>query len=342
MKQEIMNLLLKKRDEDELSIKHSLNNVIRDQFINPQAVLTRIAKKVDLKSLIEISRYYVDDFIRTTSSLSINVHTDNQPPYFHKHEFIELMYILEGNCKQHIDTIDNTLILEQGQAIIINPKTIHAVYPVKKEDFVIKMFIPQSFLYMSLEMADEKDSNLSNVLNIEKLSTDYQYIVLRNLNKEQIDMLLENLIIEYYSTEQFRLVAMKTYLLLIFIELFRNNPKFYEKKNNANSEKILEYIEASYNVVSLGNLADHLGYSEKYMSHLVKELFGTSFSKLVRSIRIKKAVFFLLNTDLTIEEISHELGFKHSSNFYRLIGNELGVTPNQIRLNNFEEKSREK
>ena len=97
-------------------------------------------------------------------------------------------------------------------------------------------------------------------------------------------------------------------------------------------DRIKEYIEANYNTITLKSLAEHFGYSEKYMSRLISNYFGTSFQKLISSLRMKQGIYFLVSTNLTVEEIAHKLGFKQSANFYRMISNELGVTPSQIRV----------
>ena len=98
-------------------------------------------------------------------------------------------------------------------------------------------------------------------------------------------------------------------------------------------EKIKEYIEANYSTVTLKCLAKQFGYSEKYMSRLIRNYFGTSFQKLIGSLRIKKGAYLLASTNFTVEEIAHKVGFKQSANFYRLMNRELGLTPNQIRRN---------
>lgn len=157
-------------------LRDSVSNIISEQFQNPKAILKRFESEIDSSSLMKISRYYVDDFIRTTDSFAINLQSDNQPPYFHKHDFVEIMYVIKGYCKQHLDSVENTVILEEGEAIIINPNTIHAVYPVEKDNRVIKIFMPTDFWEKNMNEGES-----SGLFQYQEASAVYQYIIFNQL-----------------------------------------------------------------------------------------------------------------------------------------------------------------
>ena len=333
MKNELKLLLQKQREEDDLQIRYSPKSVLHEQFQNPQAILRRFVGKVGTEKLIEISQYYVDDFIRTTNSFNVNPHSSTQPPYFHKHDFAEFIYVVQGQCKQRIGSIENILVLETGEAVLLHPSTAHALYPAGVEDFIVKIQIPQDFLYQNANASFRQKTSLDVVFDFGDAGSKFQYIVFKKHDHDHTNLLIENLIFEYYSNRQFRITAAKNYLSLLFIEIFRNDPEYFVCTSTPKYEKLKEYIEANYSTVTLKNLAKQFGYSEKYMSRLIRNYFGTSFQKLISSLQIKNGTYLLANTNLTVEQIAHTVGFKQSANFYRLMNRRLGLTPSQIRRN---------
>lgn len=337
MMKESTKQLLKRVSEDEI-LKQSVNYIINDEFQNPKILLKRLIREVDNLNIIELSFFYVDDFVRETKDFCITMHTVFEQTYFHKHNFIELIYVFEGECRQYINNIDKILVLKKDQVMIISPGSAHAILSCTREDYIIKMFIPRDYLYSITDGGVDKDNR--NIFASEKFDSrvKQQIFTVNKDSKCKIDFFMEGIIEDYYGSGKFRNSTIKCYLNLLIAELFRGEE--YKTIEEVVDQKIMHYIELEYKSISLKQLSKHFGYSEKYMSRLIKELFGIGFIKLLNSIRLKKGLFYLLNTEMTIEEIAHELGFKNSSNFYRLMNNELGLTPNRVRLKDKRKRER--
>lgn len=60
-------------------------------------------------------------------------------------------------------------------------------------------------------------------------------------------------------------------------------------------------------------------------------LYHTSYSELVKDTKIRTAIDLLKSTSLTLEEISEEIGYGHSSTFSTAFKQRMGMTPNQFR-----------
>ena len=81
---------------------------------------------------------------------------------------------------------------------------------------------------------------------------------------------------------------------------------------------------------SLSFVANALEISERTLRRRLSEE-NISYRDLVKNIRHEKAIYFLQNTQLRIENIASELGYRETSNFRRAFKNVTGVTPRDWR-----------
>ena len=77
-------------------------------------------------------------------------------------------------------------------------------------------------------------------------------------------------------------------------------------------------------------MADHFSYYPNYISNLVKEKTGKSFSEIRLEERMKKAKLLLEETDLTINEIALLLGYSSTGNFYKAFQNYYHTSPRDL------------
>ncbi len=83
--------------------------------------------------------------------------------------------------------------------------------------------------------------------------------------------------------------------------------------------------------IRLADLASHVQLSEDRASHLVGELFGTTFSTLLLRIRLETAQGLLRLSDLPLREVAKQSGFGSRAQFYFLFQREVHMTPLQWR-----------
>ncbi|MEO0872698.1 MAG: helix-turn-helix transcriptional regulator, partial [Pseudomonadota bacterium] len=88
--------------------------------------------------------------------------------------------------------------------------------------------------------------------------------------------------------------------------------------------------QASNQGASMTQAACALGVSERSLRREL-ERTGTSYRRLVRDARERRARRELRTTDKTIQEIAFELGFDTASNFARSFKQWTGVTPSAFR-----------
>ena len=93
--------------------------------------------------------------------------------------------------------------------------------------------------------------------------------------------------------------------------------------------KIVKYIDENFAdpALSLTTIATSFGYNEKYLSHRFKEHTGVGFSKYLRNIRIKNALFLFDNGVSAIKNVSILCGFDDPLYFSKVFKESIGVSP---------------
>lgn len=95
--------------------------------------------------------------------------------------------------------------------------------------------------------------------------------------------------------------------------------------------EIMNYIHTNYLTVTLGELSEKFNLSKPYLSKYIKEKSGTTFSELVKNIRMKKARTLLKSGNMTVEAIAENVGYQNVEHFNRMFKKKYGMTPVQFR-----------
>ncbi len=97
--------------------------------------------------------------------------------------------------------------------------------------------------------------------------------------------------------------------------------------------KFKEIVEAQLSDpdFDVDHLSQALFLSRSHLSRKIKALTGRSLSIYIRSLRLQKARHLLLSTNLSIKEISYEVGIFNPPYFTRAYQEEFGETPSNTR-----------
>jgi len=96
--------------------------------------------------------------------------------------------------------------------------------------------------------------------------------------------------------------------------------------------KTITHIHDNMNTHSFGaaQLAFKLQFSESQVYRKLKAITGKSTGLFIRSVRLQRAKELILNTDLSISEISYDVGFNDPSWFSRVFKEEFGYPPSDL------------
>ncbi len=94
---------------------------------------------------------------------------------------------------------------------------------------------------------------------------------------------------------------------------------------------IMNYIQANYQGIALGDIAAHFHLSEPYLSKYIHDKSGKTFGDLLINIRLKKAKTLLRNGNMTVENVAMAVGYPNVEHFNRVFKKKMGMTPVQYR-----------
>ena len=132
-------------------------------------------------------------------------------------------------------------------------------------------------------------------------------------------------------------------LHLLFSELFVNfvrglnadsyeyTPQISSPTSNSISFIISGYITETYKNISLNQIARTYNMSERTVQRHIKSLHNTTFKKRLNWVRVEAAKDLLIDTSLSIVEISKEVGYKSNSYFDEIFKELEHMTPKEFR-----------
>lgn len=125
-------------------------------------------------------------------------------------------------------------------------------------------------------------------------------------------------------------LILKPMVLSLFMHIARH---YRREKTDTTADtlsgRIVQYIHSHPESVSLKEIADHFSHHPNYISTLLHQTLGKTFSKIVLEKRIERAVILLRGTSLSTEEIAAMLGYSNQSNFYKAFREYYGKTPRE-------------
>lgn len=100
-------------------------------------------------------------------------------------------------------------------------------------------------------------------------------------------------------------------------------------------KRTLEYVDAHLGEnITLADLAQNSNLSLYYFATLFKKSTGLSPHRYILHRRVSRAQQLLQNTDLSVLDVSLDLGFQHQNNFARAFRRVTGMTPTGFRHSN--------
>lgn len=98
------------------------------------------------------------------------------------------------------------------------------------------------------------------------------------------------------------------------------------------TETIKTYLDENYkNDISLLDVAEEMGYSEAYFCKVFKQCFDKSFIMYLSEYRVNKAKELLASGEVSVKDISSEVGYHDSNYFTKVFKRVEGVTPTEYK-----------
>lgn len=83
--------------------------------------------------------------------------------------------------------------------------------------------------------------------------------------------------------------------------------------------------------LSLGKMAEDIGFNSSYLSTMVKQIYGIPFQEYINKKRMEKAKILLLSTNMKNYEIADQVGIEDVNYFSTKFKKTWGISPKQYR-----------
>lgn len=255
----------------------------------------------------------------------------------HVHTWVEINYIYSGSCTQIIN--EETVVLTEGQLILIDTQVPHAILPTGENDIVINILLSKDMLRTAfLSRLSNKGIIADFLINaISKGRNHDHYIIFHSQENKKISRLIKEMLCEYFDQTAYFDEIIESYMVIIFTELLRvfrydAHQPHAQTTNETSLIQILQYIESHYEDCTLASAAAHFNYSTSYFSTFIKKHTGKTFNELVRTQKLTHAGLLITQTSEPIYEIAHQVGYDNLTFFYKKFKQVYGMSPQEYRL----------
>lgn len=254
--------------------------------------------------------------------------------FLHVHDCFEIDYVFKGECE--LTFLDEKRILTEGDVCILSPYTKHDTVLLSKESYIFPIFIKeQGFRDTFFSLLPKNDILSGFFKKILSESSEPNYLLFRTNASYEIRDIMRHLFMEKFRYDKYTEYCNIYWVNLLFASILRDQQtysQFSSYQSRPDYAPILRYIQSHYNMITLPRLAEIFHYSVPYLSKIIKASTGKNFKQLVKELKMRKALQYLEETTLSIEEISEEIGYSSADHFYHVFRDFQGMSPQQYRI----------
>lgn len=264
-------------------------------------------------------------------SAFITVFYNNFTPSFRfageRHNFYEFFYVVSGEMIATVNT--KKYRISEGEYILVPPMLYHGMNPADcyatgitvsfdAENYPINVFCGK--------LPPFGKQLLTNIVNIYANNVETSELrakVLPDIRNEKNYGYSHTLKV---NTENLMLIILQDYMNSI------RNIDVRLKSDNEVAENTRRYLELHFKEnPSLREISDHLHYSVSYVCKKFRQKYDASVTDYILKLKIYESLKLIEQNNLSLREISDELGFNGIAYFSRTFKKIVGTTPSSYR-----------
>lgn len=235
---------------------------------------------------------------------------------FHFHSCYELFFLLEGQRTYIVN--QSTILVEQHDVLCIQPHAFHKSIGVSPYSRYV-LYFNDAFLTKYFT-----SKALPAILN----TLQQPLISVADSDFGELLRLLERLICFQQQKAELHFYLSFVALINLLQANMGSQREIIVPVTNKNYIAILQYINENFaHIQAISEIAEHFFITKYHLCRLFKEYTGTTLVRYLTDVRLKHACELLLNTHLSITEISSQCGFHTSMYFNNVFKRSLGMTP---------------
>ena len=260
----------------------------------------------------------------------VRKYASNRSTYTHSHDFVELVFVLDGQGTHTIDGKDYAIV--NGSFFSVDAGQTHSLLFDDNAEYY-NIFLSVPFLEQFPIGLEEETYGYSLVSGY----TDSPAIYFDQDTSAFISKIFQEINSEFNGQNPLRLEIMHTLFRLLLLQVHRTQ---LEPKNTGRIRaymalpQVLDYINAHFTEpIRLHWLAEKYNYNPAYFGRLFRRSYGVSFEAYLQKKRIGYAKELLVTTDYSVDIILQKIGYTNKNNFYRAFLEDCGCTPKEYRSN---------
>ena len=256
----------------------------------------------------------------TDKNIIVNESEGYESVLNHSHDFIEITFIKSGIALHQIN--DTHVEIKKGDIFVIATDAVHSIKPISQhEDFSLtNVIVNKCFFSEGLEIKPEM------IFKSKEFDYERQINMIRDeFNAENSDenilLFLVQILINYFKIECLQSFQKKT----------SKGRKYLYTDDYI--KMAINYIKEHYNEkIGVQDIADAVGLYPNYLQRLFKKKHETSVMQYLQHYRIEKSCQYLIETNLSVEEIVSMVGINDIKNYYVYFKRYFNTTPKKFRL----------
>lgn len=264
----------------------------------------------------------MENLINTFQKKTKKENTESASLHFHNgYEFI---FVTNGEVQIEIDSVPHKA--ESPAIILLNPFEQHKITDESDNYERIILVLNSDVLEQNISprliaMLKCRPQNFSHIIK----PSENNFINICNI--------LDNIANELNSSSIFSNQYILNCVYNMLILLYRT--KKTSPELSLPMMKIQTFMDMNYsNIQSIQDVADKFCLSSSHLSRTFKTYSGYSPVEYLLNIRLYRAQQLLIYSDLNINEISVEIGFKDPNNFIRQFSKRFKLSPLKFRKEN--------
>lgn len=252
----------------------------------------------------------------------------------HRHDFFELVCVLEGTCRHTITEQTNTLAA--GDITIVPPGLAHHLRG--EPDCVCLTIKVRTSTFDRAFSALLQEQSLLSVYFTQNLYAPQSRTAL-TFHCGPDRFLSEHLLYMYRQQQERRAYCgniIEGLMAVLFSHLLQNHQEALEFSRpmtqfDRRMGEVISYLGSHYAAATLSGTARLFHMNSSYLSASLRRVTGQTFSQLVRGYRLQRAAQLLIHSKLKLEEICEQIGYQDTTQFIRYFKAAYGVTPHVYR-----------
>lgn len=248
----------------------------------------------------------------------------------HRHDYLELSFVIEGTGYQLINGKKYPMI--PGTCCFIMPYQIHELFSETPRLRLYNCMFDPNFLTPS----SSGHLGLNDLLFAKE---DWvPSVQVGGIQCELMIAMAQNMLDEFKTDGPWRIELIRSKLSEFLIHFDRLRRQAGSKLNAISSSRhnsiwpIVHYVHTNYGkLITLSSLAEHFGVNRSHLSAEFTKHLGINFVRFLHEVRIRHARSLLISTEMGIFDIALEVGFGSFKSFSRCFRELNGIAPSQYR-----------